>query len=517
MRRFRESMLWALPWMLGGGLMVREARAQAPEPHPTPTAPSPAAASSDATAKVDEVPRDLLRPTEGGLTAVQAGDRAAETSYSAKAQLQALRSAAARVDEALAAFLPRLTGIAAYTRLSPITPPSFSTLITPPTAATLPSTCTLTNGCVAALQVIGKEFSSAAFPVYVDNGLLQATLVVPISDYFLRINHNYTAATRSRDAARYDAEAAKAAAAADGRAAFYAWLGSRGSLIVAAQALADQKSHYVQAKHLFEAGQASKSDELRARTNVAGAEQLVAHAKNLSDLAEKQLRIAMHARDDEVLTPGESLEVNPVAVASELRPFIDEGIGARLEVKSIDANAEAARQQAKAAFASQLPVVSGGADAIYSNPNARLFPPAQEWYATWDVGVRVTWSPNDTWMGGSNVTDLKARAAELDAQKGALRDRVELEVTQAYNNARESDVSLESAKTELESAEEAYRVTKELFSNGRATSTTLTDSETELTRARLDLLTARVNARTARVRLDHALGRDVKPASADGK
>ncbi len=53
-------------------------------------------------------------------------------------------------------------------------------------------------------------------------------------------------------------------------------------------------------------------------------------------------------------------------------------------------------------------------------------------------------------------------------------------------------------------------MTKELFNNGRATSTTLTDSETELTRARLDLLNARVNARTARVRLDHALGRDVR-------
>jgi outer membrane protein TolC len=59
-------------------------------------------------------------------------------------------------------------------------------------------------------------------------------------------------------------------------------------------------------------------------------------------------------------------------------------------------------------------------------------------------------------------------------------------------------------------------VTKELFNNGRATSTTLTDSETELTRARLDLLTARVNARTARVRLDHALGRDVRIADGNG-
>jgi outer membrane protein TolC len=89
-----------------------------------------------------------------------------------------------------------------------------------------------------------------------------------------------------------------------------------------------------------------------------------------------------------------------------------------------------------------------------------------------------------------------------------VRDGIELEVTQAWQSIREQDVALESSKRELVSAEEAYRVARELFNNGRATSTTLTDAETELTRARLDALNALVDARIARVRLEHALGRD---------
>ncbi|HEX4447589.1 MAG TPA: TolC family protein, partial [Polyangiaceae bacterium] len=68
---------------------------------------------------------------------------------------------------------------------------------------------------------------------------------------------------------------------------------------------------------------------------------------------------------------------------------------------------------------------------------------------------------------------------------------------------------------QLASAEEAYRVQRELFINGRGTSTTLTDAESDLTRARLTLLNARADARIARIRLDHALGRDVRPASGD--
>jgi outer membrane protein TolC len=364
-------------------------------------------------------------------------------------------------------------------------------------------------------EYFGAAFGAIKFPVLVDNWLLQATLTVPISDYFLRLTQNYSAATHSRDAAHFDEIAARAASGADGRLAFYSWLGSRATVIVAVQALNDQKSHLVLAKNLFDAGQASKADVLRAGTNVTSAELQVVHAKNLADLAEKQMRVAMHAKDEEVFGPGESLEINPLPLSGNVRAFIDEALSSRMEVKSIDANAEAAHQQAKAAFAGQLPIVTGVADAIYANPNSRLFPPTPEWFPTWDAGVRITWSPNDTIVGGSNVTDLKARASQINAQKGTLRDNIEIEVTQAFQNVRESDVSLTSAKTELESAEEAYRVTKELFNNGRATSTTLTDSETELTRARLDLLTAQVNARTARVRLDHALGRDVRGAQAN--
>jgi outer membrane protein TolC len=55
-------------------------------------------------------------------------------------------------------------------------------------------------------------------------------------------------------------------------------------------------------------------------------------------------------------------------------------------------------------------------------------------------------------------------------------------------------------------------VQRELFNNGRGTSTTLADAEADLTRARLDLLNSKVAARTARIRLEHALGRDARVA-----
>jgi outer membrane protein TolC len=480
---------WFFAVAVGAALLATNAEAQ--QAAPPPSAPATMVLASPSVTP-EPVPNELLAVTPGGLTSATVGERAAATSYSAKAEGEAMKSAVARVDEAWAAFLPRLTGVASYERLSNFTPPSFATLLPPGTN-----------------PMIVAGFAGVTFPVFVNNWLLQATLNVPISDYFLRIAQNYSAATHSRDAARFDEMAARATSSADGRVAFYTWLGARGAVIVAVQALNDQKSHLVLAKNQFDVGQASRSDVLRAQTNVTSAELQVVHAKNLSDLSEKQVRVAMHARDEDPAQPGESLEVNPPPFQGNVRDLINEALGARMEVRSIDANAVAARQQAKAGIAGELPNLQAFGDAIYANPNQRLFPPTQEWFPTWDLGVRLTWSPNDTIAGASNVADLKAHAAQLEAQKGTLRDNIEIEVTQAFQNVREADVSLDSAKQELESGEEAYRVTKELFNNGRATSTTLTDSETELTRARLDLLTARVNARTARVRLEHALGRDV--------
>ena len=75
----------------------------------------------------------------------------------------------------------------------------------------------------------------------------------------------------------------------------------------------------------------------------------------------------------------------------------------------------------------------------------------------------------------------------------------------------EADAAIGTTARQLESAVEGYRVARELFSSGRATSTTLIDAEIVLAQTRFDRLNALADARIARIRLDHALGRDAKP------
>ena len=492
-----RARVMSLAWLASGFALTfaPSAFAQAPQPDPGTTPPPAPETPLDS---------DLLKPTPNGLTADQVGKRAAQTSYSAKASEQALEAAAARVDAAWATFLPRLSGKASYTRLSSFTAPNLGDLqiLVDGNGQPLPSGANAAGGTVVNVPL--------TFPLVLDNYLLQASIVVPISDYFLRINQNYTSATNAQDAARFDVATARAKSAADGKVAFYTWLRARGAVTVAQQALDDQRTHLRDANNQFAVGNASKADVLRAETAVASAELQVIQSKDLADLTEKQVRVAMHANDGEAFSPGESIQGNPAPLQGNPKQLESEALSARLEVKSIDANAEAAHKLASVQRAGYWPVISGFADATYANPNPRVFPATPTWFPTWDVGAQATWSPNDILTARAGGNQYEAQAAQLEAQRGTVRDGIQIEVLQAYQKVQEADAALESTKRELASASEAYRVARELFNNGRATSTTLTDSETELTRARLDALNASVDARIARVQLDHALGRDTK-------
>jgi outer membrane protein TolC len=473
----------------------------APPPPPSAAAAPPPGAPP-ASPDVARAPASGSAPSgsPGALSAETVGSRAALTSFQLKAAEQNLTAAGARAEQQWTNYLPRIGLVARYTRLSNFTPPNLSSggsiVATPQPPGTLNPTPTVAVG-----------FS---FPLVLDNYLTQATIAIPISDYFLRIGQAYTASTLSEDAARFDVAAARAKSYADGKIAYYTWLRARGAIDVAEQSLAVARAHQKDAENQFSVGNASKADVLRAQTQVAAAELQVERAKSGAAVTERQVRVAIHAKDEDVLAPAESLDGPLPPAPGNLRPLVAEAHGARPEIKSIDKNAESARKLADVQRAGKLPVLSGFGDVTYANPNQRRFPQQNEWFPTWSLGAQITWSPNDAIVAGAAGADVEARASALDAQKNATRDGIELEVTQAYQGIIEADAAIGSTQRQLDSAVEGYRVARELFNNGRGTATTLIDAEIVLAQTRFDRLNALADARIARIRLEHAVGRDAK-------
>jgi outer membrane protein TolC len=466
--------------------------AQGAEPAAAPSPPGMTPASTQPT----PIPEELLKVSPGGLTADQVGQRAMDTSFAAKQSLETMRAAAARVDAAYAAFFPRLSALGKYTRLSEINPPPI----------TFPSG-------IAGVPPVTVPGSSFVPPIW-DNWLVQGTLTIPISDYLLKTNQAYTAAMRTTDAARFDLGAARANALTNGKIAYYSWLQARGGVIVAVETLNDQRVHLNDSRNQFTVGNASKADVMRSETAVAQAELALVTAQNAAELAEVQMKVALHLpAGSQALVPGEGLDDVPPPFQGNLQALVDEGLGARYEVKSIVANAESARQTSQANKAARYPTLSAFGDAIEGNPNTRYFPLAQTWNFTWDLGLQATWAPNDVLTANATSADFASRAAALDAQVQVTRENITVEVTQDFEQLKQAEFSLESTKRELASATEAYRVARELFNNGRGTSTTLTDAERDLFTARIDALNAAVNVRLARVRLEHGVGRDLARAA----
>jgi outer membrane protein TolC len=427
--------------------------------------------------------------------------RAEATSFDVQARKEELDAAAAQVDQALIAYFPRLSVLGRYTRLSPIDPPVFGNSVT--TDRSVPA-----GPIPAGTPLYNVPFT---FPILLNQTILQATLNVPLSDYLLRIPQGYAAATKNEKAARFAQNAARLKAATDGKAIYYSWVRAKLQEVVADQALLQARAHLVDAKHAFDAGTVSKADVMRIESQVAGTRLVVERAKSFAEIVETQIRVAMHDPSPATYEVGESIdgEMPTVAGTENLAALWAEAAATRLEIKALEQSSDGLREQAKVARAGNYPRIDAFGDIIHANPNQRFFPQQDMFRTTWDVGVQLTYSPNDIVLGSASGRNLDARAASLVAQKQALEDGIRVEVTQTRNALREAQVAVETTEQGLVAAEESYRVRRSLFRNGRATAVELTDAETELTRSRLESINARVDVRLAAVRLEHALGRDV--------
>jgi outer membrane protein TolC len=464
------------------GVVAAPAAAQ-PAPPPPPVAPATAAAAPTmAPANADPIAQ-ALAPRPGGLTPEEVARVAARTKHSVRAKQEDLKAAAAKVDQALVTFFPRVSVGASITRLSNIP--------TPP----------LTFGTMT--------FPNPFTPI-LNNYSLTASIAVPVSDYVLRLTQGYASASHNEKSARLAADAESLQAAADAKISYFNWVRAKGGVVVAAEAVEQARAHVEDAKKAFNVGLASRADVLRIEAQLAAAQQSHAEALAFDFVAEEQLRVVLGAAPERVLEIGaDVLHDGGAAPAETLQALQDQAMSRRLEIRALDETIYSLKAVESLTKASYAPRIDAFADATYANPNQRIVPARDAFDGTWDVGVRLSWTLNDTFTTLGAAAEAKARVASVNEQKGALRDGLRLEVSSAYADSIKAPPTIDAADRGMVAAEESLRVRRELFRNGKATSSELVDAEAELTRARLRRLDAHVGQLVARARLDHATGRDV--------
>lgn len=527
---------------------VAQARRKAPRPKPAapagaealtgaptaPVPPAPPAIPALAPGKVmpavpasvpgpearalDEKLQSLMaRP--GGLTADEAARRAEERSIDVTIRRAEIDSAAAQVDQAFVAFFPRLSGLARYSRLSPVDAGTLGG-----GGGSLVGTQIMTNTVINGVQFLNPCSAAVtsncdplvpltlSFPVLLNQYVLQASLSVPLSDYVLRSMQGLAAASASRRAALINEQATRLKVRSDARVLYYNWARTLLQEVVTAQTLAQVRGHLADMKQMYAVGMVSPADVMRLESQAASAELVFEKTRNMARVMSEQLAIAMMEPKAEPWQIGEDLRAtlsDLPEVGDDPAPLVSEALEHRLEPQALDENKNAIHEQSKVVRAGQYPRLDAVGNLAYLNPNQRIIPLQDKFSMNWDVGVSLSWSPNDVGIARANARNIDAQVVQLESQRRNLINGVRAEVIGAWSAMREARTLLDTTRRGLAASEEAYRVRQELWKVGRATAVELTDAETDLAQARLAAVNAGIDLRVAAVKLLHALGRDI--------
>jgi outer membrane protein len=419
----------------------------------------------------------------GGLTADEAARRAVATSTADRSQRAEVDVADSEVDRAKVGYFPRVTLTARYTRFSPITPPPLGVALPIP--------------------------QSTLFPILLDQYMLQAGVLLPLSDYVFRIQHSHASASESKEAALLTQEAVRRAVATRAKIAYYAWAAARMQQAVTEQSVQQAEHHLELAKAARDLGRMPNVEVLRAESLLSASKLIDERAKNAALLAEGELRTMLHDPSAPVYEIGEDL-LAPMDADNqgEVDSLYAEALRRRPDMRAFAHVGASLERQRSATNGAGMPRLDAFGNAFLANPNPRVLPLQEEWRASWELGAQLTWSPNDLGTSGAAGRGIDARRRKIEAERSSLADTVRDEIVGALLASKESRAAAGTAQRGLEAAEEAYRVRSDLFELGRGTNVELIDAESDVLRARLEMIRAKVEAKIARVRLEHAVGRD---------
>ncbi len=428
---------------------------------------------------------------EGGkrLSLAESVEMALRNSLSLHAAREGIKEAEARKKEAFGAFLPKISTSYGFTRLN--TPPYFNFPGIPPL---VPSSTMITgteNNYNWALDL--------RQPLFAGGGIMAGYEIGRIGE----------------DMARSAEIAAKLDIIRDVRTAYFRILKAEKILEVARQTVEGLQGHRDQARVFFEAGLIPRNDLLYAEVELANGNQFLLRARNGVELAKAGFNTLLRR---EINAP---VEVEDILTYMPLKKTWDDclqmAMKNRPEIIMSDLQVEQARKTVKQAKSEYFPSVNfaGNYSRFGDNPDVSgsAYKDRESWYLT----LVANWN---IWEGGRTKSRVDASVSRerqvLDASLN-IRDRITLELKNAYLLLMEAEKQIPTAKEASMQAEENLRITKERYREQVARATDVIDAQTILTRAQSDYFNALGDYNISLAGLERAMGTGLSIASGDSR
>jgi outer membrane protein len=254
-----------------------------------------------------------------------------------------------------------------------------------------------------------------------------------------------------------------------------------------------------QATDLFEAGETTRVDVLRAEVDIKAAERRVVEAERQREVAVSSLRVALALDEDVALVEPDteaSRAIPPVPPGDEL---LRRAYGARPEVRQAEYSVQDAKLEVEKQRGAYFPVIS--ADAAFINQKT-TFPKNTYGYGA----LRFTVPIYQGGEVGAQVAFARQRQQQAELALEETRRNVREDVRLALFDLDATRTNLSLAEEQLQASQAEYDQIFEQYRSQELTSLDLQASEAALADARRAVATGRLLVYAAEVRVWYAAG-----------
>lgn len=254
------------------------------------------------------------------------------------------------------------------------------------------------------------------------------------------------------------------------------------------------------AQDQLKAGTGVALDVTRARAQLTSARAQLILARNDRDRTRIDLArsLSLPLVNIELADSLASLPLNETTTTEQAA--LDAAYQGRSDLRALELQAEAARQQASAIRKEALPTVGVLADYGLSQRNGRAYLP------TYDLGISLSVPIFDGFRREGRVEEQTSAARDLENRARDLRVQVEADVRTAVLNLASSTEAVAAARERLMLAEQEVSQARERFQAGVAGNADVITAALSLNAARTQLVDALTSYQASRVALARAQG-----------
>ena len=278
-------------------------------------------------------------------------------------------------------------------------------------------------------------------------------------------------------------------------------LEARATAEVAKQSVADIQGGLDRAQQLRAADANTNIDVLRFKSAKAAADQQVLKTQSASDSAVANLVLQLGLRDGSAVEISDDLPATPPPLAMAVEAAQERALAARPELRAARERLAAAENTRTMSWMMYLPDIRAVGMWQHATGTEPFQPKNEEL-----IGLRLSWNVFDWGATHQSVVEAEHAQTKLRIDEGSLADQARLDVRKHWLDAKTAFDSLAAARTQQETADEAFRLQKVSFDAAAATTTDVLDAETEAAKARLAFAVARYDYYLALVALARSVG-----------